>query len=372
MSEVAIVGGGLAGAYAAALLAREGSPTLVLEREAGPHDKVCGEFLSSEAQAYLRAAGLELDRLGAVSINRVRVAAGARLTETRLPFTALGVSRRRLDEALLQLAERLGARVRRGVSVRSLHAGRLETSAGPLNAGTIVLGSGKHDVRGAKRTASAADWGMIGFKTHLRLSQSTRRAIDGAVEIVLFEGGYAGLQLVEDDRANLCLLVRRDHFAAIGQNWAALLSRLMEEPHLSLRLADAAPLHTQPLAVAAIPFGFLRRRVIAPSVFPIGDQAAVIASFTGDGMAIALHTARLAARAIARGETAEAYHSQLGADLARPVRLASWLQRRAETWPGRDLGLLGLGCFPSALAHIASWTRVPRHALVRAGLPAAA
>ena len=48
-----VIGGGPAGASLALRLARAGREVLVLERERGPVDKVCGEFLSFEAQADL-------------------------------------------------------------------------------------------------------------------------------------------------------------------------------------------------------------------------------------------------------------------------------------------------------------------------------
>ena len=55
-----IVGGGLAGAASALRLAQAGLAPLLLEREREPVHKVCGEFLSWEAQAHLRALGLDV------------------------------------------------------------------------------------------------------------------------------------------------------------------------------------------------------------------------------------------------------------------------------------------------------------------------
>ena len=51
-----------------------------------------------------------------------------------MPFEALSLSRRRLDAALLDAAERAGATVRRGTIVRRIENGRVETSAGSLAA----------------------------------------------------------------------------------------------------------------------------------------------------------------------------------------------------------------------------------------------
>ena len=371
MSGTVIVGGGLAGAFAAALLAKSKLAALVLERSAGATDKVCGEFLSAEAQTYLRQAGLDLDRLGGVPVTRARFASGRRSAEARLPFQALGLSRRRLDEALLEHAERLGASVRRGVTVRRLGPQQIETSEGELPAMRIVLASGKHDVRGARRQSDDADWGMIGFKTYFRASRAEQRALEGAVEIVLFEGGYAGLQLVEDGRLNLCLLVRETHFAELGRTWPALLARLLDEPHMRRRLADAEPTSERPLAVGAIPFGLLRRDAPGPAIYPVGDQAAVIASFTGDGMSIALHSAQLAVRAIERGAAPTRYLAALRGDLARSIGLAGWLQRRAETWPGRAATVAAMAAIPPLFPQLARATRIRGGALLAASpLPA--
>ena len=102
--DVVIVGGGPAGAAAACILASAERPVLLIERDAEPRHKVCGEFLSIEAQTYLAHLGIDLDALGASRISRLRLARERRLTEVGLPFTARGLSRRVLDDALLQRA----------------------------------------------------------------------------------------------------------------------------------------------------------------------------------------------------------------------------------------------------------------------------
>ena len=71
----------LAGSMAALRLARAGRQVMLVEREVAAHAKVCGEFLSPEAVAYLRQAGVDPLALGAASIGRLRVLKGRRAIE---------------------------------------------------------------------------------------------------------------------------------------------------------------------------------------------------------------------------------------------------------------------------------------------------
>jgi len=369
VSAVVIVGGGLAGGAAAAWLAREGAAPLLLERESEPRHKICGEFLSAEAQAHLTALGLDVAALGGAPMSRVRLVSGRRAAEVALPFPALGLTRLRLDDALLEHARAQGAAVDRGVQVRTVTCAGLQTSAGDMAPDLVLLASGKHEVRGAKRDTARSLQGLIGFKQHYRVSAAVRDALSGYIELILFDGGYAGLQLVEGGIANLCLLVRRERFEAVGRRWDDLFEALLAEPHLARRLGDAEAVLERPLTIADVPYGFLHRPSAddQPNLYRLGDQAAVIPSFTGDGMSIALHSGRLAARAVLEGGRPAAYHARLRRDVARPVRLATRLQRALEGF-GRHAALTGLSLAPGALGLLAAWTRIPAPALRRAGV----
>lgn len=363
---IVIVGGGLAGAAAAALLAQAGRAPLLLERTRHAHDKICGEFLSTEAQAHLAALGLDLARLGGAPIDRVRMIDGRRMAAARLPFRALGLTRRRLDAALLDHAAAAGAQIDRGVTVGRIDGRRLATGAGTIDAGTILLASGKHDVRGVRRDTAGTLGHLIGFKQYYRVDAAARAALAGHIEIVRFGGGYAGLQLVEDGIANLCLLVDRARFDDAGGG-GALLADLLAEPHLARRLGDATALLDRPLTIAGVPYGYLCGGT-GDGVFRLGDQAGVIPSFAGDGMSIALHSATLAAQAVVAGATAAAYQSRLHRDIAPPVRRATRLQRGLATVVGRHALFAAIRLVPSALRWAAALTRVPEPALARAGV----
>jgi flavin-dependent dehydrogenase len=291
--EVAIVGGGLAGSAAAIVLARAGRNVLVIERAALPQHKVCGEFLSQEALTYLRALGVDAVALGAVQIESVRLAGREGESKARLPFAAMSLTRRKLDEELLCVAKKAGARILRGTSVKTIERAEDGWSvaiddAESLIAEQVFLATGKHDLRGRVRPkGKQAD--LVAFKMYWKLAPQQASELEGHVELMLYRGGYAGLQPVEEGAANLCCLIQRTELQRLGGHWEDLLAAMLRDGGLlRQRLQDATRLLEKPLAIAAIPYGYVRAS--SDGVWALGDQAAVIPSFTGDGMSIALHS----------------------------------------------------------------------------------
>lgn len=366
--EALILGGGPAGAATAVALARKGRSVEIIEQSAAPHHKVCGEFLSREAITYLDALGIDLHALGAAPIHGVRLAARRAIAACDLPFPAVSLSRRALDEALLALAAQAGATILRGRRVNSLarnRGGWTATLAGEefRSAPAIFLATGKHDLAGHRRPPGKQN-NLVAFKMYYRLSLAQERALHGWVELYLFPGGYAGLQLAENGEANLCLLVERGVFAALGHRWSALLAHLVRasEP-LAERLDAATPLLDKPLALSSIPYGLIQDGLIqdhpAPSLWRLGDQAAVIPSFSGDGISIALYSARRAVDFYLRGVAADEFARRFADDLCGSVRLATVISRLLIAAP--------------ALAHTARlWPPLLRHFAAKTRIPAAA
>jgi flavin-dependent dehydrogenase len=268
----------------------------------------------------------------------------------------LSLSRRVLDEALLGRAIAAGAQVRRGVRVTG--AGRrgdgwgVRTTAGDLAASEVFLATGKHDLKGARRPPGRQN-DLVGFKLHLRLAAP----LEAEVELHLFAGGYAGLEPVEDGVANLCLVVRKRVLAAAGGDWDRLLAGIRRQcPHLEARLDSAAALNPKPLAVAAIPYGYVCPR--SDGLWRLGDQAAVIPSFAGEGMAIALHSAQRAADFALAGRSPEAFQRALAEDLRAQVGRATLVSRTIVTPLGQALAGAALAVAPGLAAVVAKGTRL--------------
>jgi len=368
MRENLVIGGGLAGAMAALRLAAGGRDVMLLEKERGAHHKVCGEFLSPEAVEYLRQAGVDPMRLGGASVGRLRLSVKRRVVEAGLPFNALSLSRCALDEALLARAAEAGCDVRRGVTVQAL----CRSGAGwcaQLSNGTsrrahnTFLATGKHDLRGWNRSAGRHG-DLVGFKMHWRLSAAQTEALRGCMDLFLFEGGYGGLALVEGDTANLCVVVRRARLRKLA-GWDPLLAALRDEnATIAERLAGAAAVWDRPLAISSIPYGYLSEK--KDGVWRVGDQAAVIPSFTGDGMAIAMHSGALAAEMFMAGCGPAQYQRVLNHQLKRSMWVATRLSRAMVSRSGRELAPFVISFLPQPIAWIARSTRIPEQALVPA------
>ena len=374
-ADVLIAGGGPAGSAAAIVLARAGRNVVLVERESQAQHKVCGEFLSQEALTYLRSLGVDVDGMGAVAIRSVRLACQEGESEAVLPFAAMSLTRRRLDEELLRLAESAGAKVLRGYRVQTIERAdngwcavicAATDGAQSVSASAAFLATGKHDLHGRARPKGKQP-DLVAFKMYWRLAPQQAAALEGHVELMLYRGGYAGLQPVEDGAANLCCLVERTELQRLGGRWENLLAAMQQDcALLRERLQGAEPLLEKPLAISAIPYGYVRSA--SAGLGALGDQAAVIPSCTGDGMSIALHSGCLAAAMYLRGETAERFQQQLQSELSTQVALATMLSRGRVWRPSRSVFTAAVRLWPGVLGVVARRTRISNAAIAGSGL----
>ena len=122
--DIAVIGGGPAGAATAIRAAREGARVVVFEKAPYGRDKICGDGLTPRAVAALDELKIPLD--GAHMIDGLRMIAGKQQRELpwgdggRFPDHGAVWPRRRLDAALIDSAIEAGADV------------RFETEAEPL------------------------------------------------------------------------------------------------------------------------------------------------------------------------------------------------------------------------------------------------
>ena len=287
MEDVAIIGAGPAGSTLAALLAARGAAVGLYDRDQFPRDKLCGEFLSYDALPILDAMGVlaAIDTAAAPRITRCRVI-GARTYQFDLPHAARGVSRLFLDDLLLRHAQRCGA----------VFHHQTVTQLDVLGAKVIVGAWGRWGrfdqqlERGFVRDRSHRNFG---FKRHF-----TGPATD-SIDLYSFPRGYLGVNAVEGEITNICGLVHASRLAGHRGRWDAFVDTIRgEEPPLDALFARYEP--AQDHYLSSEPVIFRARSPVEGGVFMIGDASGVIDPLTGNGMAMAIQSALLAAPFILR------------------------------------------------------------------------
>jgi len=353
-----IVGGGPAGAAAAIVLARHGVQPLIVERAPATGDAICGGFVSWTTQARLRALGVDLP---GHRVDTVRVFSGRRSASAALPAPGIGLSRRAMDSALLARAVAAGAGLERGVTVRALTQAGAATADGAIIAATdIIVAAGKHALRGEPRVPPrhvVAD-PVIGLRRRLAGAPALSRQIGSHIELFLFDRGYAGLVLHEDGSANLCLAVRKSRLATHGGKPDGLFDSIAHEcPALGDRLGAAGVNDASPDAIAAVPYGW-RARGGEAQRWRVGDQCAVIPSLAGEGMGIALASGIAAGEGWLAGQDGAAFQRQFARRVARPMVVAEWLWRAAESVTVARRAVPALATAPRLMALLGKLTRV--------------
>jgi len=356
MNAPLILGAGPAGCAAAISLARGGASPVIIERTRETGDALCGGFLSWQTLSRLDRLGVE--GLGAHPMTRVRVFHGKQHAVADLPKPAGGVSRHRLDTVMQDVARAAGATLERGVTARSYADGSLMTDTGALTPSALFLASGKHDIRGFGRPKPGGDAPM-GLRVRIAPHPALQKLLANSIELHLFDGGYAGLQLQEDGSANLCMALRKSRFTAAHGDAATLMRQLGDEhPQLGERLAylPGTPAFD---AIAAVPYGW-RTDQTEPGLFRLGDQAAVIPSLAGEGMGIAIASGAAAAAAFLRGgaNAAPEFQRHFAKRTRRPVAVASVLWHQGERAPIACLAIPLLNAFPALAGFAARMTRI--------------
>ncbi len=296
-ADVVVVGGGLAGLATATSLARRGVSVTVLDAGTWPRTTMCGEFLSPDAERALDGIGAAdaVSRLHAPWIRAVRVtvSGGGRLradATSTLPVPGRGVSRWDLDARVAEAARAAGVVLVEHARVVSLDPAASQVTAswagGCVSARVAVVATGRVPGLGRGHAAPARRW--VAVKMHVR---GVRAA--GVTELHFVRGAYVGVNEVVcagEHVVNVCALARRDAWERAGARPEGMWELLSRES-LAFAARMRRAVRVDGSEVAAAGFAFSRRLAFGEgerSPFFVGDAAALIAPWCGDGQAMAL------------------------------------------------------------------------------------
>jgi flavin-dependent dehydrogenase len=288
--DLAIIGSGPAGSGAAITAARMGAKVALFEARDFPRYKVCGEFVSAESLDLL--AGLTQDLTETATlfakaplINCARLFFGRRVIEVEVAPAGLSIPRYDLDALLWCAAQHAGAEVHSNCEVAAIDGDgpfALKTSSGSYTSKAVIVAAGRWSQFTAERALPPGPkW--IGVKTHY-----CEIGAKLSTDLYFFENGYCGVQPVAADVVNACAMVRSDYATSLEEVFKL-------HPKLGERAAGWHAV-TQPISTA--PLVYREPQPVRGNVLCVGDAAAFIDPFAGDGISIALRSGRVAAECL--------------------------------------------------------------------------
>ncbi|MEU1733176.1 NAD(P)/FAD-dependent oxidoreductase [Streptosporangium sp. NPDC020145] len=273
MIDVLVAGGGPAGLATAIHAALAGMEAVVVEPRPGPVDKACGEGLMPSGAAALLGLGVRPKGRPLAGIRYVD--GGDRVQAEFRRGSGLGVRRTALHDALSRRAAEVGVRVVRGrVEEVRQHHDRVEAAG--LRARWLVAADGLHSPLRAMLGLRLPDTRprRYGLRRHYLVAPWT-----DFVEVHWADESEAYVTPVGDDLVGVAVLSSRRR---------GYQEHLADFPELAARL-------TGPAATSVRGAGPLRQRVrrrVSGRVLLVGDAAGYIDALTGEGLSLALLSAR--------------------------------------------------------------------------------
>lgn len=293
--QVVIAGGGLAGLSCAIHLRLLGLQVTLIEKSVYPHHKVCGEYVSNEIIPHLSFLGIDPFAAGAVRINRLIFSPPkGRPVNAELALGGFGLSRYVLDNLLFERAVSLGCTVvRDSVVFMQFKDNRFEIetrSSGKLITRLAIGAYGKRSALDQKLSRSFAfkksPW--LAVKGHFEGDFP-----DDLVGLHNFKGGYCGVSRIENGKINICYLCDYESFKKYGDISDFQAEVLCRNPNLASIFNTCTPIFEQPLSISQV--SFAKKQPVEQHVLMIGDTAGLIHPLCGNGMAMAVHSAKICA-----------------------------------------------------------------------------
>lgn len=331
--DIIIIGGGLAGLIAAHQLAKKGRNVLLIEKKKYPFHRVCGEYVSNEVKDFLLREGLYPETIAPANITHFQLSSiNGKSALMPLDLGGFGISRFTLDEFLYRKAMEVGATFLLEQQVEEVFFKEqedffvLQLSDGrQFNAKHVLGAFGKRSKidKSLNRDFTKRRSPFIGVKYHIQSDFDPN-----TVALHNFEGGYCGINRIEEGKYNLCYLGSRDQLRQYGNIPEMEEAVLFQNPHLKQIFQNSTFLFDKPEVINEVSFS--PKKPVENHILMIGDAAGLITPLCGNGMAIAIHTGKLAAEALSGFSKRAAIESAYTQAWTQHFKSRLWVGRKVQ------------------------------------------
>jgi flavin-dependent dehydrogenase len=294
LKKITIIGAGLAGLISSILLNRKGFQVTLIEKKTFPFHRVCGEYISNETEPFLKREGLYPQVFAPPIIDKLLLTSTkGKAASMQLDMGGFGISRYTYDHFLYNIAKKEGVQIVEGSQVHdvtfsdgmfTVQYGNEQITTSPLVLGTYGKRSKLDKALDREFTKKRSPF--IGVKYHIKTDFPA-----DTVALHNFEGGYCGISKVENDTYNLCYLGRKAELKAVGNIPEMEKEFLHKNPYLKEVFENSEFLFEKPEVINEI--SFEPKSLVENHVIMAGDTAGLITPLCGNGMAMAIHSAKV-------------------------------------------------------------------------------
>jgi flavin-dependent dehydrogenase len=334
MKEIIIIGGGLAGLIASIRLASEGLISTVIEKKKYPFHRVCGEYISNETVSFLKTLRLFPEKFNPPNISQLQLTSvNGKEAILDLDLGGFGVSRFSFDQFLYEKAMGLGVTFLLEEEATKVSFEQdnfsVTTSKRTLKAELVMGCYGKRSKLDIvlNRSFIKKRSPYIGVKYHIRTDHPSNR-----ISLHNFKDGYCGVSNVEDGKTNLCYLSHRDNVKKFGNLPDLERAILYKNPYLKHIFNNSEFIFDRPETINEI--SFETKLPVENHILMLGDAAGMITPLCGNGMALAIHSAKIASELVIK----HLKQGNFDRNLLETEYCAKWRSLfKSRLWAGRQI-----------------------------------
>jgi len=293
LKTVTIIGGGLAGLISAIEFATAGIACTLVERKSYPFHRVCGEYVSNEVTPYLKSRGIYPESYNPPAIKTFQLSTiEGKSKMMPLDLGGFGISRFTFDHFLFERANSLGVVFKLNTEVLDVQfrdeqfhfTSERERWTADLAVGSFGKRSRIDRVMGRSFLRRRSPY--VGVKYHVRYDHP-----EELISLHNFPGGYCGISRIEDGKSVLCYLTQASNvkkYRDIGEMERQVVCC---NPLLKRIFNESVFLFDKPEVINEV--SFETKAPVENHLMMAGDAAGMIAPLCGNGMAMAIQSARL-------------------------------------------------------------------------------